>query len=90
MTHAEDIMQAVAALLKEGKDTFRRTDIRDKIGITQDRWHSGYTAIFQSMRSDQAGCAPGVESRFQDVFRQVEYGVHTLTDYGKQLIKQYR
>jgi hypothetical protein len=92
MTHAEEIMKSIAILVKqEGKNTFRRVDIRDKLGITANKWQSGYTSIFQSMRSDP-GCAPGVRDKFKGVFHRVEagrYGEYALTDYGRKLIKEF-
>jgi len=89
MTHAEEIMRAVVTLVKQkGKDTFSRREIRDQIGVSQERWMSGYTAIFQAMRRDQSGGAPEVGTKFKGVFQQVEHGKHTLTDYGKQLLSE--
>ncbi len=53
MTHTEEIMRAVATLVKQkGKSIFSRKEIRDQIGVSQDKWMSGYTATFQGMRSD--------------------------------------
>ena len=89
-TNAEKIMRAVASIVKkEGKIIFSRKDIRDQIGVSRKKWDSSYTAIFQGMRSDQPGGAPKVAARFKGVFRQVERGRHTLTDYGKRLIKEF-
>lgn len=90
MTHAEEIMWAVVTILKkEDKDTFSRREIRDKIGVKHDRWMSGYTAIFQGMRSDHPGKAPDVGKKFKKVFRRIECGIYTLTEYGKQLLKEF-
>ena len=89
MTHAETIMQAVASLVKrEGGDVFTREEIREQIGASRDEWMAGYTAIFQGMRADQPGGAPNVGAEFKNVFRQVEHGKHTLTDYGRQLLQR--
>lgn len=89
MTHTETIMQAVATIVKqEAKDIFTREDIRERIGVSRDEWMSSYTAIFQGMRADQPGGALNVGAEFKNVFRQVEHGKHTLTDYGRQLIQQ--
>jgi len=89
MTRAEEIIGAVATSWKEGKSVFSREDIRGQIGISQDKWLSGYTAIFQGMRADHPGGAPPVNSKFQNVFRQIRRGEHTLTDYGKKLLEEY-
>ena len=85
MARAEEIIGAVTSLWWEGNHTFSRKDIRDQIGVSQEKWLLGYTAIFQGMRADHPGGAPSVNSKFQNVFRQVRWGKHTLTDYGKKL-----
>ena len=89
MTHAEEIMHAVAALVKQGKKIFSRREIRDQIGVDQDKWMASYTAIFQGMRADQPGGAPKVGSIFKGVFLQVERGIYSLTEYGGQLLKEF-
>jgi hypothetical protein len=90
ITHAEEIMHAVAKVIKKKKkDTFSRKEIRDQIGVDHDTWMSGYTAIFQGMRSDHPGRAPQVGKRFNNVFQQVEYGRYALTEYGKELLKEF-
>ncbi|MFQ5752800.1 MAG: hypothetical protein ACE5HI_12460 [bacterium] len=90
MTHAETIMQAVAVLVKrQGRNEFTREEIREQIGVSRDEWMASYTAIFQGMRADQPGGAPDVGAGFKNVFRQVEHGTHTLTDYGRQLIQRF-
>ena len=88
MTHAEQILQAVVTMIRRGKTVFTRDEIRREIGISRDEWESGYTAIFQGMRSDHPGGAPKVRGKFRAVFRQVERGKHVLTDYGRQLIQE--
>ncbi len=90
MTHAEEIMRAVTTLVRqEGKTIFTREEIRQQIGVSRDEWMSGYTSIFQGMRTDQPGGAPKVGARFTGVFRQVEHGKHTLTDYGWRLLQEF-
>lgn len=89
MSRAEEIIRAVVSLWREGNNIFSRKDVRDQIGVSQEKWLSGYTAIFQGMRADRPGGAPLVSSEFQDVFRQVRRGKHTLTDYGKKLLEEY-
>lgn len=50
-THAGQILGAVAHIvLQEGRRTFTRKVVRDKIGLSADEWMAGYTAIFQAMR----------------------------------------
>lgn len=90
MTHAEEIMRAVADFTKKkSEDTFSRKEIRDQIGVDHDTWMSSYTAIFQGMRSDHPGRAPQVGKRFKKAFQRVEYGRYTLTGYGKELLKEF-
>ncbi len=90
MTHAEEIMRAVAALIRrENKRIFSRKEVRDKIGLTPRRWLNSYTSIFQGMRSDHPGGAPRVRDRFKDVFRQVKRGKHMLTRRGNQLLTEF-
>lgn len=90
MTHAEEIMRAVAVLVKqEGKNIFSRREIRDQIGVSQHTWLHSYTAIFQGMRSDHPGGAPRIGARFRGVFRRVEYGRYALTDYGEHILTEF-
>ena len=86
MTHAEQILRAVAALTQSGKIVFARKDIRDQIGVSDDEWMSGYTAVFQGMRADHPGGAPQVGHEFKGVFRRVEFGQYALTEYGEGLV----
>ena len=87
MTHAEEILSAVAILvIKKGKSTFSRKDIRDKLGLKHTDWMAGYTAIFQAMRIDHPGRAPLVSERYAGVFRRIERAIYTLTPYGRSLI----
>ena len=89
MTHAEQIVRAVAALVKEeGNEVFTRAEVRKLIGVTPEEWHSGYTAIFQGMRADHPGGAPAVGDRWKGVFRRVEYARYTLSDRGRQLLAE--
>lgn len=90
MTHAEEIMRAVASLMQqEGKLIFTRDEVRRQIGVTRDRWQSGYTATFQGMRSDHPGGAPPTKVRFREVFRRVEHGEYALTDHGRQVLPEF-
>lgn len=90
MTHPEEIMQAVATLvLRKGQQVFTRKEIRAQIGVSREHWHASYSPTFQGMREDQPGGAPQVAARFKGVFRQVEYGRHTLTRYGRKLLREY-
>jgi len=89
MTRCEEIMRAVASLVKSGKVVFARQDVRDEIGVSRHEWLQNYTAIFQGMRVDQPGGAPEVNPRFKGVFERVEYGKYVLTPYGKNLLKNF-
>lgn len=90
MTHAEEIMRAVAVLVtKEGKEVFSRLDVREQIGVDAHVWQQSYSPVFQSMRADQPGGVPSVGTRFQGVFRQVAHGKHSLTSYGCKLLDGY-
>ena len=90
MTTAEEILQAVSVLVKKhGMKTFGRLDIRRQISPDQRRWDNNYSPTFQGMRVDQPGRANNVGKKFQGIFQQVKRGVHTLTEYGKEMIKKY-
>jgi hypothetical protein len=88
MTHAEQILRAVAVLIgKDGNAIFSRDDIRVQAKISREDWEA-YSATFQGMRSDEPGGARNVGTRYKNVFKQVSHGKHTLTDYGRQLIAE--
>ena len=89
MTRTKEIIRAVASLWRKGNHIFSRKDIQGQIDVSQEEWLLGYRAIFQGMRADHPGGAPSVNSKFQNVFRQVRWGKHTLTDYGKKLLEEY-
>ena len=89
MTHIEEILQAVASLIKKKKIPFARMDIREELGLSPDRWMSAYTAIFQEMRIDRPGFSPNIRLKFRGVFKRVSYGLYVLTEYGEKLIKKY-
>ena len=89
MTHAEEIMNAVASLTKKGHTEFRRVDVRDELDIPSHKWNASYNPTFQGMRIDQPGGAPEVGSKFKGVFRRVNHGIYVLTEYGKKLIQNY-
>lgn len=90
MTTAEEILHAVSLLMKEkGMNTFRRADIRKRICADKHRWDNNYSPTFQGMRVDQPGGARNVGEKFQGIFQRINYGVHTLTEYGKEVIKNY-
>jgi hypothetical protein len=87
MTHAEQIMKAVAALVEvEGRHVFTREQVRVRIGVTRDRWMAGYTAIFQAMREAQPGGAPPIGSKWKGAFRRVSHGEYVLTSRGRELL----
>ncbi len=89
MTHAEQILHAVARLVfREGRDTFTRDDVRKQIGVDRDAWLGGYTAIFQAMRIDHPGGAPSIGSEWVDMFERVSHGVYRLTPQGLTLARR--
>jgi len=89
MTRPEEIMHAVAVLVKMGKNIFTRKEVRDQIGISHHDWLYRYTAVFQGMRIDHPGGAPEVGKKFKGVFQRVERGKYILTAHGKQLLKEF-
>jgi len=88
MTHAEEIVYAVASLVNRGKKWFTRKEVRDEIGVDPHEWLYGYTAIFQGMRADHPGGAPEVGRKFRAVFQRIERGKYVLTTYGKHLVEE--
>jgi hypothetical protein len=91
MTQAEEILQAVSILIKEkGRKTFTRLDIRRQINPDKKQWENNYSPTFQGMRDDGPGGARDVGKEFRGIFQQVKHGVHTLTEYGKEVIEKYR
>jgi len=90
MTTAEEILQAVSVLIKKkGMKTFRRLDIKRQLDADKRRWENNYSPTFQGMRVDGPGGAHTVGKEFHRIFHRVKYGVHTLTEYGKEVIKRY-
>ncbi|MFX0208652.1 MAG: hypothetical protein ACFFDT_21910 [Candidatus Hodarchaeota archaeon] len=90
MTTSEEILQAVSFLIKKkGMKTFRRLDIKRQISANKRRWENNYSPTFQGMRVDGPGRAHNVGIKFQGIFQQVKRGLHTLTEYGKEVIKRY-
>lgn len=90
MTTPEEILRAVSILVKKkGMNEFRRLDIKKQIGADEHRWRNNYSPTFQGMREDAPGGARNVAEKYKGVFRGVRFGVHTLTDYGRELIKKY-
>lgn len=87
MTHAEEILYAVAAIVRNGKSEFSRKDVRDHLGLTADAWMSGYVAIFQAMRVDHPGGAPPIGRKYRGVFRLVQRGRYTLTEAGRSRVR---
>jgi len=88
MTHAEEIMRAVAMLVKSGRTSFSRKNVRDQLGLNRKEWVYCYGPIFQGMR-EQPGKAPRVDERFKGVFRRVRYGRYVLTPKGEQLAREF-
>ena len=89
MTIAEKILRAVAQLVRHGGDNiFTRKNIRDLLGVDRDIWVASYSPIFQGMRIDHPGGAPDVRKEYKGIFRQVEHGKHTLTEHGRNIIRE--
>lgn len=87
MTHAEEIVGAVAILTKhKGQRTFTRRQVRDQAGVSPEKWNSSYNPTFQGMREDDPGGAPRPAARLQGVFRRVGYGVYELTGRGRAVV----
>ena len=72
MARAEEIIRAVASLWREGNHTFSRKDVRDQIGVSQEKWLSGYTAIFQGMRADHPGVLHQLIVNFRMYFDRLD------------------
>jgi hypothetical protein len=90
MTHAEQIMRAVASLvLQDNVPTFSRREVRDRIGASPEEWQAGYTAIFQAMRADHPGGAPPIGEKFKGVFQRVAHGEYKLSSYGREVLKEF-
>jgi hypothetical protein len=91
MTHAEEIFRAVVRLTQvQGREEFSRLDVRRQLRVESDTWLNGYTAIFQGMRADHPGGAPGVGEEFAGVFRRVGHGRYVLTEKGQSLLRLLR
>ena len=88
MTHAEQIFRAAVIVSRRNNGIFTRKKVRDELGLTQEEWMSGYTAIFQGMRDDHPGGAPDPGRRFRNVFHRVAHGIYELTETGRQLAKE--
>jgi hypothetical protein len=82
MTHAEQIFKAAVVVCRRNKGIFTREQVRRQIGVSQEKWESGYTAIFQGMRNDHPGGVPDPGSIFRNVFHPVERGKYQLNKDG--------
>lgn len=84
MTHAEEILQALRILTEpDNGAVFTRNDVRECLGISQERWLAGYTAIFQAMRSDHPGGAPHIASCYTGIIERIRRGEYRLTPKGR-------
>ena len=91
MTHAEQILQAVAAIIGKNENAvFSRNDVRAVAGVDREDWQASYIPIFQGMRSDHPGGAPNVGQKYKNVFERVAHGKHTLTDYSRKLMAEVK
>ncbi len=88
MTHAEQILHAVAVLItQEGQETFTRNDVRCQLGVDPEVWLESYTATFQAMRVDQPGGAPAISDTYRGMFKRVARGIYVLTPRGREWLK---
>jgi hypothetical protein len=88
-TQPEEILIGVAKLLdKQTSPIFSRHSIRDELCIFPENWNASYSPTFQAMRSDHPGGAPPIGIQYKNVFQQVSYGKHTLTEYGRHLLDE--
>ena len=87
-THASRILDAAAAQAgANGRRTFSRKTVREYLGLDNQAWQSGYTAIFQGMRDDHPGGAPQVGDSYSGVFHRVDRGTYELSDKGRRLVE---
>ena len=90
ISHTEEIFRAVVSLvLEHGKTEFSRIDVRRQIGITAEKWHLGYTSMFQGMIKDCPDGAPKVAKKYRGVFSRIRPATYTLTNYGRSLLKDF-
>ena len=89
MSHAQEILEAVAKIIKQKGEraVFTRNQVRKTIGLDRDEWLQGYTAIFQAMREDHPGRAPVIGEKYKGVFKRIAYGKYVLTQKGKKVLK---
>ncbi len=85
MTHAEQILRAVAGIIQNEKTHFTRLAIREAIGVDANEWEKNYSPIFQAMRIGQPVAALRVATKWRNVFRQASRGQYQLTSYGINL-----
>ncbi len=89
MTHAEQILHAVAEIIQNENTSFTRLAIRDVIGVDANEWEKNYSPIFQAMRTGQSSAASRVASKWRNVFRQVSRGQYQLTSYGIKIVRSF-
>jgi bifunctional DNA-binding transcriptional regulator/antitoxin component of YhaV-PrlF toxin-antitoxin module len=91
VTHAEQIFRAAVILAgSKQKGFFSRKAVRERLGLNNRDWQSGYTAIFQAMRDDHPGAAPQVGAEFDGVFHRVAPGMYELSAKGHLLANRTR
>jgi hypothetical protein len=89
LTIAQQIVAAVSKLTQPNRESgFSREQVREEVGVGREIWNASYGPVFQSMRADQPGGAPGVRPGYRGLFRQVKRGLHKLTDDGKRVIEK--
>lgn len=82
MSHAEKILGAAYNLYMLGRTPFSRNDVRNALGTKREEWESSFNPIFQAMRIDQPGGAPGVAAIMKNTLRRIDRGIYVLTEYG--------
>lgn len=82
-SHAAQIFRAAVDLAgNDGKKPFTRMAVRDHLGLSNQEWQAGYTAIFQGMRDDHPGGAPAAGDN-SGVFHRLGQGTYELSELGR-------
>lgn len=90
ISHTEEIFRAAATLVqKYGRRKFSRLDVRKQIGLSAEKWHRGYTSMFQGMIKDCPDSAPKVAKKYRGVFLRIELGIYSFTPYGETLLEDW-
>jgi hypothetical protein len=79
------IFNAAKAILIRGQIIFSRSDVRKQLEVSPHDWDMGYTAIFQGMIENCPEKSNKVLSVYRGVFKRIEHGRYSFTDYGKSM-----